>query len=75
MRSRESDSCWRIAPWLTWESNSSKGEIPNIPDQFFCTIFDVKIGGKIRDGYAERPETGLSLFKSMVPAGGIEPTA
>jgi hypothetical protein len=59
---------------LTWESNSSKGEIPNISDQFFCTIFDVIIGEKIRDKYAERPETRLSLFKSMAPEGGIEPT-
>jgi hypothetical protein len=38
-------------------------------------IFDVKIGEKIRGGYAEGPKTGLSLLKSVVPAGGIEPTA
>jgi len=37
--------------------------------------FDLKIEEKIRGGYAEGRKTGLSLFKSMVPAGGIEPTA
>jgi hypothetical protein len=42
---------------------------------FFRMIFDCKIEEKIRGGYAERAKTDLSLLKSMVPAGGIEPTA
>ena len=46
-----------------------------IPDQFFCTVFHVKIAENKCGGYAESPQIGLSLFKSMVPAGGIEPTA
>jgi hypothetical protein len=31
----------------------------------------MKIKGKIRGGYAEGYETGLSLMESMVPAGGM----
>jgi hypothetical protein len=41
----------------------------------FCAISGMKIKGKIRGGYAEGYKTRLSLMKSMVPAGGIEPTA
>jgi hypothetical protein len=41
----------------------------------FCAISGMKIKGKIRGGYAEGYKTGLSPMESMVPAGGIEPTA
>ena len=62
-------------PALTEFCDKRRFSFQTIFSLAFCTIFDVKIGGRIRGRYAERPKTGLSLLKSMVPAGGIEPTA
>jgi hypothetical protein len=60
---------------LKFPKTKEQEEFPTNSRPIFCSIFDVKSNEKIRGRYAERPKTGLSLFKSMVPTGGIEPTA
>jgi hypothetical protein len=40
-----------------------------------CSLFAAKFWVRIRGGYTKGSKMGLSLMKSMVPAGGIEPTA
>jgi hypothetical protein len=42
---------------------------------YFGRDFNGEVWARIRGGYAKEYKIGLSLMKSMVPAGGIEPTA
>ena len=43
----------------------------------FCDslISEAVLTPRLRGGYAKAQKSGLSLLKSVVPAGGIEPTA
>jgi hypothetical protein len=43
--------------------------------QIFDVIFEAVSTPRLRGGYAKGRKATLSLLKSMVPAGGIEPTA